>query len=389
MKIKTLHVKGFYKVLSVEGLPFDAYGFLAIKSLKSGICTGGLRITDNVYLEEVLSLAVSMELKFKLHDLPVGGAKSGICIPTVLSSHKKNIIIQNFAKAIKEELQDCYLTGPDLGSSSQDIDLVYRSIDENQMILSKKLLSKTPMKSLLFFIPNYILKYIPTGYSSYGSELTGRGLVTSLKSCVDILLKKKICIHGAGQVAQGVLKSLINENVLIMGICDIKQGVVFSEGLSPKKVITLIKNNLLFKQIDLNVDSRGILFLDVDILILASHSHIISTKDIGDIKARTILEGANNTMSPEIDDLLYSKGIKVIPDFSSNSAISVSFGLMITNQVNPYFKSMMINQTVSFMEKTMKKANSNSKKNKISLREYFFKSMDDDSIDYLKNVKSL
>ena len=56
----------------------DAEGWTVINSLRGGAAGGGTRMRKGLNMNEVLSLAKTMEVKFTVAGPPIGGAKSGI-----------------------------------------------------------------------------------------------------------------------------------------------------------------------------------------------------------------------------------------------------------------------------------------------------------------------
>ena len=56
----------------------EAEGWVVINSLRGGAAGGGTRMRNGLDMNEVLSLAKTMEIKFTVSGPAIGGAKSGI-----------------------------------------------------------------------------------------------------------------------------------------------------------------------------------------------------------------------------------------------------------------------------------------------------------------------
>ena len=56
----------------------EAEGWVVINSLRGGAAGGGTRMRKGLDMNEVLSLAKTMEIKFTVSGPAIGGAKSGI-----------------------------------------------------------------------------------------------------------------------------------------------------------------------------------------------------------------------------------------------------------------------------------------------------------------------
>jgi len=67
------------------------------------------------------------------------------------------------------------------------------------------------------------------------------------------------------------------------------------------------------------LEAKDILELDVDILIPAALENQITMENASRIKSSIVLELANGPITPEADEILEEKNIKVIPDILANS----------------------------------------------------------------------
>ncbi|MEM4080601.1 MAG: glutamate dehydrogenase, partial [Pyrobaculum sp.] len=63
----------------------------------------------------------------------------------------------------------------------------------------------------------------------------------------------------------------------------------------------------------------ALLSLEVDILILAAIENVIREDNVGLVKARLIVEGANGPTTPGAERILYERGVVVVPDILANA----------------------------------------------------------------------
>jgi glutamate dehydrogenase (NAD(P)+) len=63
-----------------------------------------------------------------------------------------------------------------------------------------------------------------------------------------------------------------------------------------------------------HIDGDAVFGLDVDILIPAAIQGVIHQGNAADVKARVVIEGANNPMTLEADDMLRERGIFIVPE---------------------------------------------------------------------------
>ena len=101
--------------------------------------------------------------------------------------------------------------------------------------------------------------------------------------------------------------------------------------------------------------NEELLELNVDILIPAALENQITEKNADKIKAGLIIEVANGPISPDANDILDSKRIKVVPDILANAGgVTVSYFEWVQNRngfywteerVNSLLKEKMVEET--------------------------------------------
>jgi len=90
----------------------EAEGWVVINSLRGGAAGGGTRMRKGLDMNEVLSLAKTMEIKFTVSGPAIGGAKSGIDFDP--SDPRKDQVLKRWYKALDPLLKNFYGTGGDL-----------------------------------------------------------------------------------------------------------------------------------------------------------------------------------------------------------------------------------------------------------------------------------
>ena len=83
-----------------------------INSLRGGAAGGGSRMRKGLDMNEVLSLAKTMEVKFSVSGPAIGGAKSGINFDP--NDPRKKGVLERWYKAVSPLLKNYYGTGGDL-----------------------------------------------------------------------------------------------------------------------------------------------------------------------------------------------------------------------------------------------------------------------------------
>jgi glutamate dehydrogenase/leucine dehydrogenase len=90
----------------------DAEGWTVINSLRGGAAGGGTRMRKGLDINEVLSLAKTMEVKFTVSGPAIGGAKSGINFDP--ADPRKQDVLRRWYRAVSPLLKSYYGTGGDL-----------------------------------------------------------------------------------------------------------------------------------------------------------------------------------------------------------------------------------------------------------------------------------
>jgi leucine dehydrogenase len=114
-------------VLLHRDRPTEAWICIAVHSTRLGPATGGTRMKPYPDLrsavQDALSLASGMTLKFSLTGLPIGGGKAVIAVPHDLRPADRAGLLRRYG-ALIQQLGGLYRTGPDVGTCPDDMDIV-------------------------------------------------------------------------------------------------------------------------------------------------------------------------------------------------------------------------------------------------------------------------
>ncbi|MHA2007271.1 MAG: Glu/Leu/Phe/Val family dehydrogenase [Promethearchaeota archaeon] len=282
---------------------------------------GGLRFAPNVNLDEVKALATWMTWKCSLLNLPLGGAKGGICVnPRELSRKELEKLTRRFTSEIIN------IIGP-------DIDIPAPDVNTNSQIMAWIMDTYSMNKGRT--VPGVVTgKPIEIGGSIGRTPATGRGLYFVIKAMCEKLkldLKaQRIIIQGFGNVGGTIADLLHEEGCKIMAVSDISSGIYYSEGLAIDKLLEWTRNGNYLKDYKDDryemISNEELLTTECNILIPAALENQITKENADNIKAKIILEGANGPTTPKADKILSDKGIHVIPDILANAGgVCVSY----------------------------------------------------------------
>jgi len=300
------------KIFAVSDPKTGMKGVLVIDNTARGPGKGGCRMSFNLDVHEVTRLARAMTWKWAMVDFSFGGAKAGIFADP--NSPNKEEIIRSFIRALDKYIPSEYVFGLDMGLDESDAAIV---VDEKDDLAASM---GTPSE----------LGGIP--YDQLGA--TGYGCFQSAKIAVDRENKKledmTVVIQGFGAVGKHAAKFLYDAGANILAVSQINGIIYDKSGLNIDELLEKYeqKGDNLFEQEgtkELNLGDE--LYIDTDILVLAATQDVIDKTNVDKVKADIIVEGANLPTSAEAENILYTRGAIVVPDFVANAGGIIAAGV--------------------------------------------------------------
>jgi len=309
------------------------HGFRIQYNTARGPAKGGIRWHPDETIDTVRALAAWMTWKTSVVDIPLGGGKGGvICNPKVLSEGEKERLARGYVRAIARTLgvtKD--VPAPDVYTTPQ---IMGWMMDEYETIMGEK-------------HPGVITgKPIPIGGSQGRGDATARGgiyVIREAATAYGIELKgKPMAIQGFGNAGQYAAR--LGENALelkLIAASDSKGGVYNPKGINAEELIDYkIKNGKVsgFPGAD-EITNEELLELEVVVLIPSALENVITRENAQRINCKILCELANGPTTPEADDILYEKGVVVLPDFLANAGgVTVSYLEQVQNTYNLYWE---------------------------------------------------
>jgi glutamate dehydrogenase (NAD(P)+) len=296
------------------------HGFRVQYNDARGPTKGGIRFHPDETIDTVRALAAWMTWKTAVVDIPLGGGKGGvICNPKAMSPGElerlSRAYIRQVGRIIGEEVD---IPAPDVYTTPQ---IMAWMMDEYSFMRG-------------YNVPGVITgKPLPLGGSAGRGDATARGGMYCVREAAKVLgLDTKgatMAIQGfgnAGQYAATLGQELLGSK--IVAVSDSKGGIYNAKGLDPDKVIAHKQRTgsvVGFAGAE-SVSNADLLELDVDILAPSALENQITAENADKVKGKIIAELANGPTTPEADEVLYEKGLYVIPDFLCNAGgVTVSY----------------------------------------------------------------
>ena len=295
------------------------FGYRVQHLTTMGPTKGGIRFDADVDLGEVSALAMWMTWKCAIVGVPFGGAKGGVRInPMELSRAELQRVTRRFTMEIINVIgPETDIPAPDLGT------------DEQVMAW----LMDTYSQHVGHAVPSVVTGKPPSlGGSVARREATGRGLMFLLPqaaSSIDINpIGASVAIHGFGNVGRYAAVAGSEMKANVVAVSDISGAIYDADGLDIAAVSKWVdENRFLEGYSDAEfIEGNAIFGLDVDVLVPAAIQGVLHKDNADDVKAKLIIEGANNPTTLEADDMLRDNGILVVPDILANAGgVTVSY----------------------------------------------------------------
>ena len=279
-----------------------------------GPAKGGIRMTTQVSVDDIAGLAMEMTWKTSLVGVPFGGGKSGICIdPLKFSSNDKEAIIRSFTRGARRHLgPEIYIPAPDMGTNEIDMAHISDCISYS---------GGTSITTGCFVTGKPVI----LGGIVGRREATGKGVVyTVLALCEKLgynINDMRIVVQGFGNVGSVATVEIAKLGATVVGVSDLSGGIVDPDGLDVEALLQHFKNTGSIKGFEnaTHIEKEGIFEIDCDILIPAACESQITIKNVNNIQAKIIAEGANAPTTPDADEALNERGVLVIPDILCNA----------------------------------------------------------------------
>ncbi|HKS95014.1 MAG TPA: Glu/Leu/Phe/Val dehydrogenase [Terriglobia bacterium] len=294
-------------------------GFRVQHSIARGPCKGGVRYGPNVTLDEIRGLAAEMTWKCAIVNIPFGGAKGGIiCDPAKLSQGELERIIRRYTAEILDYIgPERDVPAPDMNTNEQTMAWI---MDTYSMHVRHTVTASVTGKP------------VDLGGSRGRREATGRGCMIvcdeALKRFGRDRQSTRVIVQGFGNVGSQAARLMHEAGYKIIGVADIKGGILNSRGLDIPALAEYVAQHKTVGGFPGGeaIGNLEILEQDCDVLLPAATESVITSRNADKIKARILVEGANSPTTAPADDILFERGVFVIPDILANAGgVTVSY----------------------------------------------------------------
>ena len=269
--------------------PSGAWIFIAIFSTRLGPAGGGTRMKPYSDVQSALRdahrLAESMAYKFALSGMSFGGGKTVIFIPDDLDPQSRHGLLRRYG-AIVQKLGGLFFTGPDVGMSSPDMDII----------------SETGS-------PFVFGRTTEAGGAGSSGPTTALGVFSGIQvACEHVfgersLKDRRVLVQGAGSVGGALIEYLRSAGADVL-FSDVEQGSIcrFRDDFN----LQCISADEVYSE-------------ECDIFAPCALGGVLNSKTIPQLNCRVVAGGANNQLAePEDAERLMDRDILYAPDYVIN-----------------------------------------------------------------------
>ncbi|HEY4752082.1 MAG TPA: Glu/Leu/Phe/Val dehydrogenase [Candidatus Limnocylindrales bacterium] len=338
-------------------------GYRVQHNLGRGPAKGGIRYHQDVTLDEVKALAMWMTWKCAVVGIPYGGGKGGVVVdPKKLSKKELEGLSRRFFTEIS------VLIGPERDIPAPDV-------NTTPQIMAWFMDTYSMHQG--YTVPGVVTgKPISLGGSEGRNEATARGCVFTVVKAADHLgidLKQAtVAVQGYGNAGAIAAQLMRDEGSKIVAVSDSTGGIRNMAGLDPDKVLAWKKEHGTVQGFPGSVDisNAELLETDCDILIPAAYENQITARNAHDIKAKIVAEAANGPTTPEADEILYERGVFMIPDILCNAGgVTVSYFEWVQDLNRDHWTEKEVNAKLKvIMEQAFGEVLAQAKRHEVNMR---------------------
>lgn len=292
---------------------------------------GGIRFHPQVDLDEVKALAFWMTIKCSVVGIPMGGGKGGVIVdPKALSITEIERLSRAWIRAFRAVIgPEKDVPAPDVYTTPQ---IMAWMADEFGQLEGKPSLAVVTGKPL---------EYGGSKGRGTSTAVGGFYVLTEAIKEKDLEPKKtKVAIQGFGNAGATMAHLLYEAGYKVVALADSKSIVYNDKGIDVEEAdkYKKAKGSLAGLADTKEISIQDFFALDVDVLIPAALENQINKDNADAIKAKIVLELANGPTTPEADEIMYAKGILLVPDVLANAGgVTVSYFEWLQNISNDYW----------------------------------------------------
>jgi glutamate dehydrogenase (NAD(P)+) len=288
------------KVIHVMHPVLELKGVLVVDNVACGPSIGGLRMAEDVSVEECVRLARAMTLKNAAAGLPHGGGKSVLFGNPKMEAGRKEQLIRAFAYALRNE--EDYIFGPDMGSNEECMAWVKDEIGRSVGLPRE--IGGIPLDRI--------------GATGWGLF---HAVEVAMAHCDFELGGARLVIQGFGAVGRHVARFLTEKGAILVGAADSQGTLYVPDGIVVDELIAIKAQggSVLDYPAGEKLDRETVIDLACEIWVPAARPDVLHEENVARLKTRLVAQGANIPLTLGAEKYLHEQGVLCLPDFIANA----------------------------------------------------------------------
>lgn len=288
------------KILHVYEPRSGLKAILVVDNVAAGPSVGGIRMAEDVSVQECFRLARAMTMKNAAAGLPHGGGKVVVYGDPKMAREKKETLIRALACSLRDIHE--YILAPDMGTNEECMAWIKDEV--NRVVGLPTELGGIPLDEI---------------------GATGWGLFHAIdvaaEYCGFALKGAKFVIQGFGAVGRHTAAFLAKHGAVMVGAADSGGAIVNQNGIDVNELVALkeSKKSVTSCHKAKAIDPAEILAVECDIWIPAARPDIINEQNVTKMRTRMVAQGANIPCTPGAEQYLHDNDILCLPDYIANA----------------------------------------------------------------------
>lgn len=280
---------GGEKFIIQHDKPTDSWILIALHSSHLGPATGGTRMKSYPDLQTAIvdacNLSAGMTFKFAVPGFGRGGGKAVLSVPGSLTPTDRKKLLLRYGNLV-QELRGMFYTGPDVGTSEEDMDTIAET-----------------------GAPYIFCRSLSAGGAGSPGPYTALGVYTAIQvTCESLfgdasLKGRRVLVQGAGSVGSNLIDKMLADDAEVI-FSDVNEDTI--QRLQNEYGLSYVRPDDIYET-------------ECDIFSPCALGGILNENSIPQLKCRAVVGGANNQLEDPGDaQRLQENGILYAPDYVVN-----------------------------------------------------------------------
>ena len=292
------------KIIQVHVPAIGLAGVLVVDNVAAGPAIGGMRMAPDVTTQECVRLARAMTLKNAAAGLAHGGAKSVIRADPKMPAADKERLVRGMACALADIRE--YIFGPDMGTDETCMAWVrdeLRHVGGRAVGLPREL-GGIPLDQV--------------GATGWG---LAHAAEVAAKHAGIALAGARVVVQGYGAVGRHAARFLAGKGAVLVGAAD-TGGTLHDPAGIDLAALDRLKDSgrsVIDYPRGTKLEREAVVDLECEIWIPAARPDVIDEANVGRLRTRCVLQGANIPCTRGAEEAMQRAGILSVPDFIANA----------------------------------------------------------------------